>query len=211
MQTEEFRQAISESFKVQIEKIVERFGAFGRKQLMWQPEFDKWSVGQVLYHIWLTNDRYLKLLGHTVRHSNVPVMPTVPYKSSWLGKRFIYAVGPRGFAGKVPKAFVPHYDAVPQDIVKQLQEQFEALEILVKDCKGKDLQQIKIPSPFVPFMRFQAGDALKAIEQHNERHIAQATRVIKLGRFPAMQPVVVTPVGVRQDAANAPKDGGSLY
>lgn len=209
MQSEAFRQSLIESFESQSLKIQERFGELVRKQLMWQPEFDKWSVGQCLYHIWLANEKYLKFLGYTVRHSPIHISPTAPYKSSWLGNRFIHAVGPRGFAGKVPKAIVPIYDNVPVEIAKLLAEQFIAIGVLLEDCKGKDLQRIKIPSPFIPFIRFQTGDALKAIEQHNERHIAQATRVMKLGRFPSLQPTVVSTGGITTQSVK--KDSSSLH
>lgn len=209
MNIEAYRQSLSRDFAAQSLKVTERFGDMVRKQLMWQPEFDKWSIGQCLYHIWLTNEKYLKILDPTVRHTAI-LGSTEEYRSRWLGRRFIGLVGPRGIPGKVPRALIPVYDDVPEDIVQRLEKQFETFQILIEHCKGKDLMKIRIHSPFMLFIRFQVGDILKALEQHNERHIAQATRITKLGRFPALQPVIVSAGGIGTHEVNT-QSGTSLH
>jgi hypothetical protein len=185
MQPQQLRTSLKEGFAKQRQRIQETFGYLEPEQLAWRPDDKTWSVGECLHHIWITNDKYLASLDKVIRESDRKERLGEEYKSSWVGTRFIEMVGPTG--GKntpVPKVLMPDRNRVPRDIVQLLMDQMEAFEEFIEESKGKDLRRTKMASPISKMLKLPLGDVFIALQGHNERHINQAVRLMRLGGFP---------------------------
>jgi hypothetical protein len=185
MQPQQLRTSLKEGFGKQRQRIREAFAGLGTEQLAWRPDEKSWSVGECLHHIWITNDKYLANLDKVIRDSDRKERPGEEYKSSWMGSRFIEMVGPTG--GKntpVPKALMPEKGKFPREIVQLLMDQMEAFEEFIEESAGKDLRRTKMVSPITKVLKLPLGDVFIALQGHNERHINQAVRVMRLAGFP---------------------------
>lgn len=185
MQPQQLRESLREGFGKQRQRIQEAFGGLTTEQLAWRPDEKSWSVGECLHHIWMTNDKYLANLDRVIREADRKEKPGEEYKSSWMGTRFIEMVGPTG--GKntpVPKVLMPEKGKFPKDIASLLADQMEAFQEFIDESKNTDLRRTKMSSPITKVVRLPLGDVFIALQGHNERHINQAVRVMRLPSFP---------------------------
>ena len=70
MQIKQFRESLKQGFAKQHGQVEAMFAGFTTEQLGWRPDEKSWSVGQCLYHMWITNDKYLTNLSVMVRDNN---------------------------------------------------------------------------------------------------------------------------------------------
>lgn len=185
MQTKQLRTSLKEGFAKQRQRIQDTFSDLGPEELNWRPDDKTWSVGQCLHHLWITNDKYLANLDKVIRSSDRKEPSDQDYASSWLGTRFIEAVGPTG--GKntpVPKKLQPEHGKTPRDIVQRLMDQLEGFNEFLSESEGTDLRRTKMQSPITKIISLPLGDVFIALQGHNERHLNQAGKLMRSGGFP---------------------------
>ena len=184
MQVQQLRSSLKEGFTKQRERVRELFAGMGPDELNWKPDNKTWSVGECLHHIWITNNKYLANLDKVIREGKRKEKGNEEYKSSWIGTRFIEMVGPTGGQNTpVPKALMPEAGKTPRDVVQMVMDQMEAFNEFIDESAGTDLRRTKMASPVSPILRLPLGDVFIALQGHNERHINQASKLIRLGGF----------------------------
>ncbi len=181
MEINQFRKSLKDGFAAQAKRIEETFRGLTPEQLNWKPDDKTWSVGQCLHHIWITNDKYLAVLSGVVREARHKQKPEPkPYASSWMGARLIDMVGPKsGQNTPVPKVLIPP-DKTPVDIVQRLLDQLEGFQEFLLESERLDLRKNKIASPIAKVIKLPLGDVFLALMGHNERHLNQATRLLRM-------------------------------
>ena len=193
MQIAEYRESLRKTFDEQYKKIEDTFKGLSAEQLSWAPEEKTWSIGHCLYHIWLTNDKYLLGVMQVIRDGRHKAPEEQDYEPNGAGRRFIAKIGPvSGQNTPVPKALKPDQRTVPADILQLTLDQIIAFDEFLQESTRVDMKRTKVRSPVLPLVNLQLGDVFMALAEHNERHIRQAERLTHMAGFPG---------GARESAA----------
>jgi hypothetical protein len=153
------------------------------QQLNFSPAPNKWSIAEVFGHLNLAHDGYIRAM--LSRVALAPDVKTDSYRSGWMGDWLYSRIMPRsdGSVFKIPSPRRLHAAKTGLDGRSELQaflQQCDALDDILRHVSTKDLKGIRIPFSFARFLRLQLGDMLRYLVAHNERHLLQAHRVMKL-------------------------------
>lgn len=155
----------------------------------WKPDAGSWSVGECVVHLNKTSKGYLKNLDAIVA-LNAP-RAEGPFTYGWVTRLFIDGVRPGSRSLKTfPALRPPETSATRSDVNKsRALDRYDAdtqrfLDV-IEAADGLDLTRIKVPTPFLPIVRFNLGGLLEALGLHALRHIQQAERVTRMDAFPA--------------------------
>ena len=195
MQIAAYRESLRKTFEEQYKRIDSSFGDLSDEQLSWAADEKSWSVGHCLYHIWLTNDKYLVEVLNTLKEGQHAAPDKQDYEPNGIGRRFIAKIGPSGGPNvPVPKSLKPDKKKVPQEIRQLVMEQLTAFDEFVQESHRVDMMKTKLRSPVMPLVKLQLGDVFKALAEHNERHLRQAERVMRTAGFPGGARASAAPV-----------------
>jgi hypothetical protein len=159
-------------------------GGLNEEQMNWQPAAGKWSVGQCLEHLCLTNDAYMKAIAEAIEGK--PDSPVEQITPGWFSKWFI-----RSFIEPSPQSKkattwskIRPGARVDAGVLDRFLAGNRACRELVLRAREKNVNQIRFRNPFVPVIRFTVGTALEIIAGHERRHLLQAERVRDAAGFP---------------------------
>ena len=162
------------------------FGQLTTQQLNWKPSPDEWSVAQCLDHLIASNKGFIPIIQEIKRgeykHSlkeRVPVLPR------FFGSLVLNAVKPETQRKlKATKPFQPSSSEFGGDIVSQFQAQQKQIAEHMRSTETLDLRKIIITSPVASFVTYSLFDGYRIIVAHDQRHVAQAKRVMARAGFP---------------------------
>lgn len=134
-----------------------------------------WSIARCIAHLNSYGLYYIPLLEKGLAAS---AAKSGYYKSSWLGNYFTRMMEPE--TGKTRmKAFknhIPPADADAHAVIAEFLAQQERLLNCLRKAQHVNLNQVRIPVSVASWLRMNAGDVLRFLIAHNERHIQQARR-----------------------------------
>jgi hypothetical protein len=160
-------------------------------QFNWHPEPGRWSIGQNLSHLIVTNGPDLFSLQRAIEAGCAEAMTgKSPFHYGFLSRKFVESMEPpvkRKF--KAPSYFEPppHLEKDPtlaeyRRISTELKRLAEAADGLHLDCVKVEL------SAFPPILRamikMPLGARFELLTAHDRRHLAQAEGVRKQSNFP---------------------------
>lgn len=133
-----------------------------------------WSIAQCIEHLNSYGLYYIPRLekGLAARSDEAG-----HYKSSWPGNYFTKMMEPG--SGKKMKAFKDHIPSADLDahaVVAEFLAQQERLLHCLRRAQHTNLNRVKIPVSIASWLRLNAGDVLRFVIAHDERHIQQARR-----------------------------------
>ena len=143
---------------------------------------DRWSIGECIAHLNLTSKAYIPLLREGFERDNRVHKPPKRYRQDPLGWLTSLLVGEhRGLAGRIrvktlPR-FVPPATLDREMVVAEFNTYQHELVMLSHWAEQRDLQTIRIVSPFNPLVSYNAYACLVMLPRHQHRHIGQAERV----------------------------------
>jgi uncharacterized damage-inducible protein DinB len=165
-----------------IDTVKNEFLTLDQEKLNKRPGPDKWSVLECIEHLNIADAHYLdqfdKKLKDAVQSNGNE------FKPGLFGNYFVKMIKPKE-DGIIPspmktmKKFIPTNLTNANTIEKFLADQEKILNVLERS-KQLDLNKIKITSAIGPIVTFKLGDALRFLIGHNERHIIQAQRVLRI-------------------------------
>ena len=144
------------------------------------PEPGGWSVGQVLEHLVVADERYIKPFAELLR-SNRPdaAAPAREWKPSFIGGLIAGSLlKPRKLKG--PKVFQP--GPTPRNgIVEAFLSHERAFVQSMDDAAGYDWRALRISSPALPGWapKMNVGDGFRIHVVHVTRHAGQIERLVK--------------------------------
>lgn len=148
--------------------------------LQYRQHENSWSVLECLQHLNLYGKFYIPKIRKALEKSNNKTSNT--FKSGFLGNKFALSMLPNEqmksmntFKSKDPINATLNRKQVVQEFLSQQNELLELLEI----SKHKNLTKI-YTSTTLPLIKFRLGDTFRFVIYHNERHIIQAKRILKL-------------------------------
>jgi hypothetical protein len=162
------------------------FGQLTTQQLNWKPSASEWSVAQCLEHLLVSNEGFIPIIDKVQRgeykrslKERLPVLPSV------FGSLVLNAVKPETKRKlKAGKDFQPANSEIPADIVSRFETQQKQISELMNSTHELNLRQVIITSPVLGIVTYSLFDAYRIIVAHDQRHLAQAKRVMASDGFP---------------------------
>ncbi len=164
----------------------EAFGHLSTEQLNWKPSAESWSVGQCFEHLIVINSDYFPVVEKVARgeykHSLKERLPLLP---KFFGKIVLNAVQPEAARKlKASPKFQPSSSAIDSDIIEKFTKHQQEIIKHIKMTEHLDLKKIIITSPVASFVTYSLLDGYKIVVAHEQRHFAQAKRVMQMSEFP---------------------------
>lgn len=169
------------------EKVKEEFSNLSFEQLNWKPSEEKWSIGQCLDHLIISDCLYfpsLKKITEGEYHMNVwekwnPL-------SGLFGKMLATQINenPRKKL-KAPKIFSPSQSKIDRGVLERFHKHMDTLIDMIRRCKSLEINKIHITSPASKVVTYSLRKAIIILIQHEHRHINQAINVKASENFPS--------------------------
>ena len=147
--------------------------------LNWQPAPGRWSIGQCIDHLAITNEVYLAAIADTL--TNAPVQPVGEITPGWFGRFFIrnyMEPTDKTRRAPAPGKIRPRLQ-VDVDVFDRFLRSNQHARKVIAQAGAHDVNRLRFRNPFVPLLRFSAGTGLLIITAHQRRHLLQAERVRK--------------------------------
>ena len=163
------------------------FGRLRADQLNWKPGADKWSVGQCIDHLIVSNAEYFPIFDRVLQGKKTTntVWESLPGLPRMWGQMLIKSVSPDGARKqKAPKILAPTSSAVDPGIIIRFIDQQDRVVNYLNTITAVDAGKIIITSPVARVITYSLLDACRVIVAHEQRHLLQARRVTQLPEFP---------------------------
>ena len=150
-------------------------------QLNWKPAPEKWSVGQCLEHLAISNEVYLQPIADALAAppSGKVDEITPGWFSSWFIRTYIEPSAKTKRAS-APKKITPVLSRVEPAILERFLNGNRKLRELLVRAAGHDVNRLRFRNPLIPVIRFTVGTGFELTSKHESRHLLQAERVAAL-------------------------------
>ncbi|MHA4894663.1 DinB family protein [Pedobacter sp. PWIIR3] len=178
--TSQFLAELNEMVELHLQQAISIYQNTSASKLNKQADQGGWSVAQCLAHLNSYGEFYLPQLEIALANPSSKPVPLV--KRGWLGDYFIKMMDPNRKAARYQamKKHLPQTGISAHQIVANFIEQQEQLLKLLRRAGTSDLNNVRIPTSISGMLRLRLGDALAFLIVHNERHIQQANRNLKI-------------------------------
>jgi hypothetical protein len=183
---QDFVQSQIEIIKNVSAEAVDAFGKLSCEQLNWKPAPDKWSIGQVLDHIIVSDRTYFEQFDEVAegRHHN-SFYQKMGFISRFWGKQMIKDISPNSNKTfKAPTIFKPTDSNVKDTIVLDFKNHQRQMKGYFERLSGLPISDIVIYSPVTKVLIYSLRDGIELLTVHQLRHLAQAKRVLESPGFP---------------------------
>ncbi|WP_299901341.1 DinB family protein [uncultured Aquimarina sp.] len=148
--------------------------------LNWKPASESWSALECIEHLNRYGDFYIPEITAKIQTSTHK--PSEIFKSNWLGTYFSKSVSYNENVKKM-KTFTSmnplHSELDLQTIDKFIHQQHQILALL-DQSKNVNLDKTKTAISISRFIKLRLGDTFRVVIYHNERHMKQAEKAIKM-------------------------------
>lgn len=161
-------------------------GDLAPKAFGWRPEPDRWSIGEHVEHISLTDRPYLAAIDESVRRAREAGWSGAgPYRGGFVGRWFIRTMEPPP-RRRMPtlKRLEPPTDLEREPVLVELQAVQEATITSLRAAEGVDIGRAKIRSPFFRLLKLPVIQAFEVMLAHTRRHIWLMREVMDAPDFP---------------------------
>lgn len=157
----------------------EKFNSLSIEKLNWRIEQDSWSILECIEHLNLYGDFYIPESKYRIERSKTP--STENFKSGILGNYFAKSMLPkeklnkmRTFQDKNPMGS----DLDKRTITRFIHQQEQLVNLLHKST-AIDLNKTKTAISISKWVKLKLGDTFRVIIYHNQRHVAQANKILE--------------------------------
>ena len=184
MTQNELLDQLEQDLRVVLEDVRQRFSPLDEKALKRRPDNPKgWNILECFDHLNRSYNDYLPQIEMSIHkakaHSMLSVSGT-PVRYSWLGKealRWAKSTKPKGF--KTSKRYNPLGTPLEISTVKVFIINTEKLLRLIQMSREVDINRAKVRFAIIPMLKYKLGNLLEFITAHNQRHVAQAARLLE--------------------------------
>jgi hypothetical protein len=173
--------------EAQASEVTEMLTRLDPEQLNWRLEPNRWSIGEHVAHLSLTNKQYVDAIDRAVRDARAKGWTAPgPYRYGWFGNWFVRQMEPpprmrmRTFRTLEPTPNRPGTEILREFVATQ-----NGLIAALKTASGVDLGRAKFRSPFIRLLRLSVGQGFSAVLAHNRRHLWHARRILSAAGFPS--------------------------
>ncbi len=142
-----------------------------QKEFDKQPDSGQWSVGEILYHLYLVETQITKLLARQVEKAKKRGIGPDPNDESLIRSldRFGLETAERKF--KAPSSVAPQQGIEKKRLMEFLQHSRTALLEIVSEAGSYDLSELIFPHPVLG--RLNMYEWILFVGKHEDRHRAQ--------------------------------------
>lgn len=165
-------------------RLIDRAEEFKHKDaalLNQRPEENAWSVLECLEHLNLYGDFYLPEIAHRI-HTAEKIEGDPDFKSGWFGEKTVTGMLPKNDKVSKMRAFknkTPNPSALSMVTIDRFIEQQKTMLRLLQEARSVSLKRVKTDIT-LPLIRFYLGTTLRFVIYHNQRHLWQADRALRL-------------------------------
>ena len=147
--------------------------------LNWKSSPDSWSVLECLEHLNRYGDYYIPEIEKRITASTHG--PSKIFKSDWLGNYFAKTMLPKEKLNKMKtfKSMDPNGSSLDKGVLTKFIAQQQSLIQLLTLASQADLSKTKTGISISKWIKLRLGDTFRVVIYHNQRHMAQAERVLK--------------------------------
>lgn len=157
------------------------------EQLNWKPAAEKWSIGQCLEHLVISDCAYFPVLKEITEGTH-----EMNFWENWnplsglFGKMLVSQVEEKTRKKlNTPKIFMPPELPVDGGIFERFYKHLDTLVEYLAICQRVDIDKIHISSPVSRVVTYSLRNAFLLLTQHLHRHIEQAIAITKMKAYPA--------------------------
>ena len=157
------------------------------EQFDWRPDGGtRWSVGQCLEHLAITNELYgAAIRGAVEQARRSGSTRRGELKPGFFGQKFINSLEPPvKRRGRAPSQIKPTSALTRDEIVRRYHLAHEQLRRTAIDAAAIDANRATFANPFLKIVRVKVSTGLHIIAAHDRRHLWQAESVTKDPLFP---------------------------
>lgn len=177
-QTESLLQDLNERTRQNI-NAVEKFAQLSNEKLNWKADNKSWSILECIEHLNLYGDFYIPEIKKRIESSNTS--PNRQFKSGFLGNYFATKLLPKEKLNKMKtfKVMNPAGSKLTKTTIDRFIDQQEQLLELLNQARKIDISKTKTAISISKLIKLKMGDTFKVVIYHNERHIEQASKIVK--------------------------------
>ena len=169
-----------------LDALLAAVGSLDQGQADWRPAPDRWSVGEVLHHLILSNRSFALVVRKLVDRGRREGLAARPDgRRSWPRVRAIADVQASGPV-RSPDRVTATRGLPVEQLRRELVESHRAVALQIPDLAGIDLAPLRFPHPLgFELNLFQWADIAGA---HERRHLRQIETVLAAQGFPSATP-----------------------
>jgi hypothetical protein len=166
--------------------VAREFGGLDHAALNWKPSPDRWSIGQCLDHLIVSNELYWPAFDAIAEGRKVDsFFERIPLLPRLFGSLVRWAVAPDNrIRSRAPRKLEPTASEVPASIVDDFCVNVDEHLAKMASTSHVDHSKEVVPSPFSRVICYTVKDAVIISVAHLERHRLQAQRVMEHDGFP---------------------------
>ncbi|HYZ85486.1 MAG TPA: DinB family protein [Bryobacteraceae bacterium] len=159
------------------------------QQFLVRPSKGRWSIGECLEHLNITNRLLLREMEEPLRKARtLGWMANEPYELGWFARRFVASLEPPiKYKAKAVKTIAPSCDVKLERCQEEWDKTHAEVEQIVLTVDGLDLRKMKVRSPVSKWIKYNLGTALAVIAAHDRRHLWQAEQVREALAYPKIR------------------------
>jgi len=165
-----------------LEALAAAVGDLDQAHADWRPAPDRWSVGEVLHHVVLSNRSFARVVGKLVEHGRREGVAARPEgRRSWPRLRSIAEVRASGPV-RNPERVTPARGLPIEGLRRELAESHHAVAAQIPALGALELAELKFPHPLgFELNLYQWADIAGA---HERRHLGQIEAILADPAFP---------------------------
>lgn len=145
-----------------------------------RPREGAWSIAECLTHLNLTTQAYLPLIDEARRNGDQRhVVDSYRYRKDILGRLLCWMIEPPSrMKVKTTAPFQPVDPKGKAAVIEEFLALQKGLAERIARAVGRDLNRIRIASPFNERVTYNLYSGLKLLPAHQRRHLFQAERAV---------------------------------
>jgi len=163
-------------------QFLNKFADIGYNELNWKPEPKRWSIGQVIEHLLITNRSYFvipdKIKSNNYKPSFLNNFGFIP---KLIGNIILKSVDPNNEKKvKTMKVFEPEKSNIDLTVFSDFDESQQKLHEFINDNKDMIRERKIIPSPLNKHIIYHFDIVIDIVVNHQKRHYNQANKVFEI-------------------------------
>ncbi|MFV1988748.1 MAG: DinB family protein, partial [Gemmatimonadota bacterium] len=146
-----------------------------------RPTEDRWSAGEQIEHISLTDRPYLEVFDPAIRAARIRgFLGDGPFRGGTLGNWFARSMAPPVKRRmKTFKKLSPPPDLEPERVVQGFEKVRAELVASLESARGVDLDRAKLRSPHLKLLKMPLYSAYEVVLTHGDRHLWLAREILE--------------------------------
>ena len=162
------------------EEQLRALSALSDEELATRPAPGSWNVLECIEHLNRYGRFYLPEIRKRINESSHK--PSPRFRSGMLGNYFAESMLPRpGFKTmNTFKEMNPLGSDLNRSVMEEFADQLNEMKAILDEVRTKNLNKVRTSISISKWIKLKLGDTLRVVIYHNERHLLQAARCIRI-------------------------------